>query len=50
MLYVAEVTIDDVFDNLEILCIDLLLVKDRLRFLVVHWPPHNDAVACSHAD
>jgi len=47
---VAEVIIDDAFDSLEILCIDLLLVKGRLQFLVVYRPPQNDAAACSYVD
>ena len=49
-LCVAEVVIDDAFDRLEILCVDLLLVKDRLRFLVIYRPPYNDAVACGYVD
>ena len=49
-LCVAEVITDDSFNSLEILCIDLLLVKDKLRFFVVYRPPHNDAAACSYVN
>ena len=49
-LHVAEVTIDDAFDSLEILCIDLLLIKDILRLLVAYRPPHIDGAACSYVN
>ena len=40
-LCIAEVAIDDLYTNLELLCFDVFIEQCSLRFFVVYRPPHT---------
>ena len=46
----AEITIDRVYDSLELLCFDVIFSKCKVRFFVIYRPPYYDQLASDYID
>jgi len=49
-IHVLEVTVDAEFDELELLCFDMVCHAHKLRFFNVYRPPHTESVARRYVD
>jgi len=49
-LHFVEVTIDQSFTDLELLCFDLLMPTCKLRLFVIYRPPYHDLSATKYID
>ena len=49
-LYFVEISVDTVYDSLELLCFDIYFFKCKMRFFVIYGPPYYDQSAIDYMD